>query len=169
MMTNPFGTRFAEQFAEAQLLQQQGQLASARLIYEKILDAQPDHIDALNAMGVLAGQSKDLDGAIQYFDRAITVAPGNAGAHCNRGLALKQLNQPDAALACFDRAIALDPGSVIAYYSRAETYKDLGRADEALASYDAGHRDRPGVHPRNLQARGRAAANRQAARGDRQL
>jgi predicted O-linked N-acetylglucosamine transferase (SPINDLY family) len=135
MMTNSLGTRFAEQFAEAQLLQQQGQLASARVIYRKILDAQPDHLDALNAMGVLAGQTRDLDGAIQYFDRAIAIAPGNAGAHCNRGLALKQLNQPDAALACFDRAIALDPASVIAYYSRAETYKDLGRADEALASY----------------------------------
>jgi predicted O-linked N-acetylglucosamine transferase (SPINDLY family) len=135
MMTNSLGTRFAEQFAEAQLLQQQGQLASSRVIYQKILDSQPDHLDAISAMGVLAGQTGDLDGAIQYFDRAIAIAPGNAGAHCNRGLALKQLNQPDAALACFDRAIALDPGSVIAYYSRAETYKDLGRADEALASY----------------------------------
>ena len=86
-------------------------------------------------MGVLAGQTRDFDGAIRYFDRVIAIAPGNAGAHCNRGLALKQLNQPDAALACFDRAIALDPSSVIAYYSRAETCKDLGRADEALASY----------------------------------
>ena len=57
-------------------------------------------------MGVLAGQTRDFDGAIQYFDRAISIAPGNAGAHCNRGLALKQLNQPDAALASFDRAIA---------------------------------------------------------------
>jgi predicted O-linked N-acetylglucosamine transferase (SPINDLY family) len=136
MMTDPSGTRFAGRFAEAQLLQQQGQLASARLIYEEILDADPVHVDALNAMGVLAGQSKDLYGAIRYFDQAITVAPGHAGAHCNRGLALKQLNQPDAALECFDRAIALDPGSVITHYSRAETYKDLGRADEALASYD---------------------------------
>ena len=60
MMTNSLDTRFAEQFAEAQLLQQQGQLASARVIYQKILDAQPDHLDALGAMGVLAGQTRDF-------------------------------------------------------------------------------------------------------------
>jgi predicted O-linked N-acetylglucosamine transferase (SPINDLY family) len=135
-MMNPAETRFAQQFSQAQTLQQQGQLASARRIYQEILDAEPHHYDALNAMGVLAGQSKDLQQAILYFERAIAIQPGNSGTHCNRGLALNQLHLPDAALACFDRAIALDPNSEIAHYSRAETCKDLGRIDEALASYD---------------------------------
>jgi len=143
-MTNPAETRFAQQFAQGQTLQQQGQLTSARRIYQEILDAEPHHYDALNALGVLAGQSKDLQQAIQYFERASAIQPGNSGAHCNRGLALKQLQQPDAALACFDRAIALDPNSEIAHYSRAETCKDLGRIDEALASYDKAIAINPG-------------------------
>jgi predicted O-linked N-acetylglucosamine transferase (SPINDLY family) len=140
MMTN----RIAEQLTNAQLLQQQGQLAPARTIYQEILDAHPDHLDALRAMGVLAGQSKDWQGALQYFDRVIRVAPDDAGTHCNRGLALKQLGQPEAALACFDRAIALNPEGVIAHYSRAETYKDLDRSDEALMSYDRAIAINPG-------------------------
>jgi predicted O-linked N-acetylglucosamine transferase (SPINDLY family) len=148
MKTNPAETRFAQQFAEAQTLQQHGQLTPARLIYQQILDAEPGHYDALNAMGVLAGQSKDLQQAVQYFERAIAIQPGNSGAHCNHGLALKQLRQPDAALACFDRAIALDPNSAIAHYSRAETYNDLGRIDEALASYDKAI----GINPEFVQA-----------------
>jgi predicted O-linked N-acetylglucosamine transferase (SPINDLY family) len=135
-MTNPAATRFAQQFAEAQLLQQQGQIPAARLLYQEILDAEPDHCDTLNAMGVLAGQSKDLQAALKYFDRAIAVEPHNSGAHCNRGLALKQLNRPQAALECFDQAIALDRKSAIAHYSRAETLRELGRPDEAVASYD---------------------------------
>ena len=147
MMTNPAATRIAEQFARAQTLQQQGQPAAARLIYQEILGAEPDHFDALNAMGVLEGQSKDLQQAIQYFERAIAVQPGNSGAHCNRGLALKQLRQPEAALACLDRAIELDPRSAIAHYSRAEVCKDLGRTDAALASYDEAIAINPGfVH-----------------------
>jgi len=146
-MTNSAGIRLAEQFGRAQILQQQGQLASARELYQQILDAEPGHFDALNAMGVLAGQSRDLPQAIQYFERAITIQPSNSGAHCNRGLALKQLNRADAALACFDRAIALDPGSAIAHYSRAETYKDLGRPDEALGSYDRAIAINPGFVP----------------------
>jgi predicted O-linked N-acetylglucosamine transferase (SPINDLY family) len=143
-MTNSAATRFTDQFARAQLLQQQGQLPAARLLYQEILDAEPDHFDALNAMGVLAGQSNDLPQSIRYFDRAIAVEPGNSGAHCNRGLALKQLHQPEAALECFDRAIALDAKSAIAHYSRAETYRDLGRHDEAVASYDEAVAINPG-------------------------
>jgi predicted O-linked N-acetylglucosamine transferase (SPINDLY family) len=163
MMTKPAGTRIAEQFARAQTLQQQGQPAAARLIYQEILDAEPDHSDALNAMGVLAGQSKDLQQAIQYFERAIAVQPGNSGAHCNRGNALKQLRQPEAALACFDQAIALDPRSAIAHYSRAEACKDLGRTDEALASYDEAIAITPGfVHA----FYGRGVVLQQAARLD---
>lgn len=135
-MTNPAGTRFAEQFVQAQNLHQQGQLPSAQRIYLEILAVQPDHFDALNAMGVLSGQFKDPQQAIQYFDRAIAIQPGNAGPHCNRGLALKQLNLPDAALASFDQALALDGNNAIAHYSRAETCKELGLTDEALSSYD---------------------------------
>jgi len=134
-MNSP-ATPAVAQFARAQLLQQQGQLAAARTAYQAVLDADPNHIDTLNAMGVLAGQMGDLPQAIHYFDRLIAVQPDNSGAQCNRGLALKQLGQLDASLGCFARAIELDPGSVIAYYSRAEAYKELGRSDEALASYD---------------------------------
>ena len=117
-MTDSAQARFAQRLAEAQTLQQQGQVTSARLIYQEILAAEPDHYDALNAMGVLAGQTNDLQQAIQYFERAIAIQPDNSGAHCNRGLALKQLQQPDAAMACFDLAIAIDPNSAIAHYSR---------------------------------------------------
>jgi predicted O-linked N-acetylglucosamine transferase (SPINDLY family) len=147
MMTSPPDARLAEQFARAQLLQQQGQFASARLVYQELLDAMPDHFGALNAMGVLAGQAKDLQQAIRYFEQAIAVEPDNSGAHCNLGLTLKLLHQPGAALACFDRALALDPRSVMAHYSRAETFSDLGRTSEALASYDEAVASNPGfVH-----------------------
>jgi predicted O-linked N-acetylglucosamine transferase (SPINDLY family) len=144
MTTNPAETHFAQQFSRAQTLQQQGQLTSARQIYQEILAAEPDHYDALNAMGVLLGQSKDLQQALQYFERAIAIDPGNCAAHCNRGLALRQLQQPDAALECFDRAIALDPSSMIAHYSRAEICKELGRTEAALISYDQAIAINPG-------------------------
>jgi predicted O-linked N-acetylglucosamine transferase (SPINDLY family) len=146
---DPAGTRFAEQFAQAQTLHQQGRLASARQIYLQILDAQSDHFGALNAMGTLSAQSGDLQQAIRFFDRAIAVGPGNSGAHRNLGLALKQLRQLDAALACFDRAIALDANSAIAHYCRAETCRDLGRIDAALASYGAAVAINPGFAEAN--------------------
>jgi predicted O-linked N-acetylglucosamine transferase (SPINDLY family) len=135
-MASPSDARFAEQLARAQLLQQQGQPASARSIYQEILDAEPDHFDALIAMGVLAGQSQELQQALRYFERATEVDPKHSGAQCNLGVTLRLLHRPEAALARFDQALALEPNSAIARYSLAETYNDLGRTREALANYD---------------------------------
>jgi predicted O-linked N-acetylglucosamine transferase (SPINDLY family) len=125
-----------DQLVQAQTLHRQGQATAARHLYESILQAHPDHFEALNALGALAGQANELDAAIQYFDRAIAAHPGNPAPHINRGSALKRLGQPEAALASFDRAIALNGNETIAHYGRAETYRDMGHRDAALASYD---------------------------------
>jgi predicted O-linked N-acetylglucosamine transferase (SPINDLY family) len=138
------GTAFAEQFAHAQMLHRQGRFDSARQIYLQILDAQSDQFHALTAMGVLSGQSGDLQQAIGYLSRAAAVEPDNSVAHRNLGLVLRQLRRLDTALACFDRAIALDANGAIAHYCRAETCRDLGRTDDALASYDAAIAAEPG-------------------------
>jgi predicted O-linked N-acetylglucosamine transferase (SPINDLY family) len=134
--SSPAGTRSVEQFARAQALQQQGQATSARQAYQEILDVEPGHFGALTAMGMLAGQSNDLQRAAQYFERAIAVEPRNSRAHCNLGLILKLLGQRQAALECFDRAVALDIRNAVAYYCRADAYNDLGRSGEAITNYD---------------------------------
>jgi predicted O-linked N-acetylglucosamine transferase (SPINDLY family) len=126
-----------EQFAHAQLLQQQGRMAAARTLYEGLLRSHPNHFDALNALGVLSGQSGDFPQAILFFDRAIAVQPSSSGPYCNRGLALKQLRQLDAAVASFDQAIALGGSDPISHYSRAEAFRELGRLEQALTDYES--------------------------------
>lgn len=126
----------AEKIEQGRVLHQKGDLATAREIYQEILEIQPEHFEALNLLGVLLGQAKDLERAVQCFDRAIAVEPNNAAPHRNRGLALKELHQLEAALASFDQAIALQKDDAVAYYSRGNIYKDLGRVDQALASFD---------------------------------
>jgi len=135
-MTDAMLARLAERFEQARALHQQGQLAPAREIYQEILEMQPGHFDTLNLMGVLSGQLKDLNRAVQYFNEAIAVNPNNSGPYCNRGMALKELGQSDAALSSFDQAIALNRDDAVAWYSRGNIYKELGGADRALACYD---------------------------------
>jgi len=125
----------ADQLARAQTLHQQGQVAEARRIYEEVVEQQPDHADALNALGVMSGQSSDPQRAIRYFDRVLAAQPDHFRAHCNRGLALQQLSQPEAALASFEAAIAVNPDDPTVHYGRAETYRQLGRSEEALSGY----------------------------------
>jgi tetratricopeptide (TPR) repeat protein len=132
----PAATQLAEKLQRALVLQQQGDLARARYIYEKILKAQPRHVTALNRLGVIAAQTDDFNRALYLFDKAIEIDPANAVAHGNRGLALHRLEQLDAALASYDRALAIEPDKADAHMNRGNVLKDLGQWEAALEHYD---------------------------------
>ena len=132
----PAAAWLAEKLQRALVLQQQGDLARARYIYEKILKAQPRHVTALNRLGVIAAQTDDFNRALYLFDKAIEIDPANAVAHGNRGLALHRLEQLDASLASYDRALAIEPDKADAHMNRGNVLKDLGQWQAALENYD---------------------------------
>jgi tetratricopeptide (TPR) repeat protein len=121
---------------QAVALHQRGELARARNVYEEILKIQPRHFDALNLLGVIAGQTKNFEAAVALFGEAIEVDPNSAAAYCNKGAALKELKLLDAALASYNHAIALKADYAVAHYNRGNVLRELGQLDAALASYD---------------------------------
>jgi tetratricopeptide (TPR) repeat protein len=125
-----------ERLQAAIALHRAGELQQAQTVYELILEAQPDNFNALNLLGVIAGQTKHPERALQLIDQAIGIDPNQAAAHNNRGLALKELRQPDAAVASFDRAIAIKPDYAEAHYNRGVVLAELGQPGAALASLD---------------------------------
>jgi hypothetical protein len=76
--------RTAGAFPAALASYQSGRLAEARGILKDVLAADPDHIPALILAGVVAGQLRHLDEALQAFDRALVLEPDNASAHFNK-------------------------------------------------------------------------------------
>jgi tetratricopeptide (TPR) repeat protein len=120
---------------QAVALHQRGDLARAQGIYEEVLRIQPQHFDALNLLGVIAGQTKNFERAVALFGEAIEVNPANAAVYCNRGAALKELKQLHAALASYDRALALKADYAVAHYNRGNVLRELNQPDDALASY----------------------------------
>ncbi len=46
------------QFQKALTFHRQGQFALAQAVYEEILELQPEHVDALHLLGVLAAQTE---------------------------------------------------------------------------------------------------------------
>jgi tetratricopeptide (TPR) repeat protein len=120
---------------QAVVLHQRGELARAQGIYEEVLRIQPKHVDALNLLGVIAGQTKNFERAVALFGEAIKVDPANAAAYCNRGAALKELKQLHAALASYDQALALKADYAVAHYNRGNVLRELKQLDDALASY----------------------------------
>ena len=115
---------------------QMGHLAEARLLYESVLLAQPNHFDALHYLGIIFFQMKDDQKAADLIGKAIQINPENAEFHSNRGLALYKLNQLSEAVACYDCALALKSDYFEASYNRGLTLQLLGKYEAAVSSFE---------------------------------
>jgi len=122
---------------EALALHRAGQLVGARRLCRKILEAQPDHPEALRLLGMLEAQRGNASEARSLLARSKGVHPESAAAYAVLGEMQKTMRRYDSALASYDHALALDPGFAVAHFERALTLHALGRLADALSSCDA--------------------------------
>ena len=75
-----------EAVSVAIVLQQTGQWAAADEIYRTVLEAAPDHADALHFSGVLAHQQARSEQAVALIERSLELEPERADWHSNLGI-----------------------------------------------------------------------------------
>ncbi len=91
---------------------EQGRLEQAALIYQSILKKNPDDVDALHLLGVIAHQRGVHEAALGLIGQAIALNPNVAAFHCNMAEAHRALGQLDRAVACCQTALRLQPTNV---------------------------------------------------------
>ncbi len=121
--------------ATAISLHRSGHLVKARRIYQDLLAANPDHVDALHFLGVLYHQTGQTDRAIASIERALALAPHYADAHNNLGNVLKESNQLEAAFTAYRRVVELVPQHADAWNNIGVMLRGRGRYDEAESAY----------------------------------
>ena len=108
-----------------------GRFDDAERLYNEILATHPEQPDALQFLGVLAGQRGSPDAAIDYLTRAIAVNRRNPAYHYNLGLAYQAAKKPAEASMSFKRTLELDPTHIEALKGMGGALLALGRLDEA--------------------------------------
>ena len=83
------------------------QLEEARAIYHAVLEAAPEHPDALQFLGILEHQSNNDELAFEYMQRALNKLPNAPGMHQNLGNILLELRRYAEAADAYDRCAAL--------------------------------------------------------------
>jgi predicted O-linked N-acetylglucosamine transferase (SPINDLY family) len=127
--------KISEALAIAIRHHQGGQLQAAEQIYWQILQAEPNHADAIHLLGVLAHQVGKHGIAVEYIKRAIGLK-GNAFAfHNNLGEVYFALGRLPEAVACYRRALKLKPDYAEAHSNLGNAWKHQGKLDEAVACY----------------------------------
>lgn len=114
---------------------QGGRPGQAEKIYKDILQAQPNHPDALHLLGVIMQQSGNSQGAVELINKAISIKTNFPQAHVSLGNVLKALGQVEKAVECYNVALAIDPGYVEGHYNLGNTFQDQGHLEDAVSSY----------------------------------
>lgn len=123
---------------------QAGRLTEAVSAYLQILEATPDHPDALHLMGRAALQLGDTQLAYTLITRAIELAPANTSYLISLGHACQQTGRADQALDCYQRVLALEPDSAAAYFGIGNLCMKQGHAREAEQCFVAALAAQPG-------------------------
>jgi tetratricopeptide (TPR) repeat protein len=114
---------------------QAGRLRQAEQLYRQVLARQPEHLDAIHNLGVIALRVGRNDVAMDLIRRVIVLNPNDPEAYGNLGIALKNKGQLDEAIAAYRQAIALNLNLPEVHNNLGNALKDEGRVDEAIAAY----------------------------------
>ncbi|HEX5372288.1 MAG TPA: tetratricopeptide repeat protein [Aquabacterium sp.] len=92
----------------ARSFQMEGRQAEAIKAYRQVLDANPRHAEAHNALGVIYSQQQQVELAEQQFQLALQIDPNLAHVHNNVGYHLMRNGRLNEALQALGRAHVLD-------------------------------------------------------------
>lgn len=115
--------------------QKEGRVSQAEQLYRRVLRQNPDNVDALRLLGLIAANAGRESEAESLLQKAITLAPDFLAAILDLGRLRKEQDRYAEALECFERALAIDANSAQAHYLRAATLAPAAFTHEAIDAY----------------------------------
>lgn len=133
----PTSANLAEMLKAAIDHHQAGHLTQAEQLYRQILQQQPQHVDALSLLGVVACQQEKLDHGIALYRQALAIRPDHRQARENLNLALCKQGQRliDEAIYNLNLMINFSSDPVPSHVMLGAIYQEQGLLDQALHHY----------------------------------
>ena len=130
-----------ENLANALQLHKDNRIEEAVVLYNAVIQEDPDNEMALSFLGSIALGNNDLDTALNYFLKAVAIKP-ESGYYKEIGNIYFDKKQYNNAIESYEKAITIHPGFKeaffnlgIAYYSLAEELKAKNELDQAIFYY----------------------------------
>jgi len=118
----------------AMTLHRAGHREDAYELYARILEASPNHPDALHYLGLLAHDQGSNEDALRLLAYSVSLMPEHAGFRNNLGNLLLDLGRFEEAEQEYGHALTLDPDRPDALNNYAVLCKGLGRYGDAERS-----------------------------------
>jgi len=114
---------------------QAGRLAEAETIYRQVLAVQPQNVDAIHYLGVIAHQVDRHDTAIEMIQRAIALYPHDASMYSNLSAVYRRMGRLPEAVQALRQALALRPDYADAHNNLGIVLAAQGHFEEAVAHH----------------------------------
>jgi tetratricopeptide (TPR) repeat protein len=102
----------------------------AHVTLNKALVDYPDNYELNLYKANMLDELGNVEEAIEYYDRAISIKPSEAVTYNNKAYSLNRLEQYNEALVCASKAVTLDPNMPNGYRNKAEALLGLERYEE---------------------------------------
>lgn len=120
-----------------------GRLRKAEAIYRQVLEIEPNNVDALHLLGLVARQFGKYETAIDLIGRAVKINPKAAMFQNNLGETYLSLGRLVEAETLCRQALDLQPDFPEANYNLAKVLRAQGRFDESIFCFEEVLRRRP--------------------------
>jgi tetratricopeptide (TPR) repeat protein len=137
-MSNNETKSSAELLKEAQLAVNRRQLASAETLLTRVLDDDPDNLQALDLMGFVLFFQKKYGESEACCREALRVKPGHVYALNGLGLSLARQGKLDAGIEMLEKAMAADPSWPEPYWDMAVVLIEAEQRERAVQVLEMG-------------------------------
>lgn len=110
----------------------QGKPRDAIFYFDKVLQVNPHHINALTSKGNALGKLGRYEEAISIYDKVLSIKPDHHICLINEGLSFHYLGKYQQAIDCYDKIINANAKDANAIYHKACIKSLQGKVKEAL-------------------------------------
>lgn len=127
----------SQQLKDGLTLFEKGQLANAETCFLQVIQVQPEHADALHALGVIALKTGKYELAQDFVEKAIRSFANRADFHNTLGEVYRVTNRPEQAITSYTKANSLNPDNFEAHKNLGQLHQKLGNLELAKISYES--------------------------------
>lgn len=112
-----------------------GEMAKAIQAYQKVIEIDPNYIEAYNNLGIIYQEIGDLESALKTYRRAIEINPKYEKGLNNIGILLHLKGEDEKALEAFNKVLAINPNHIESLINLGTLYKKKGQSEKGIESY----------------------------------
>ena len=114
----------------------QNKLKEAQILYNKILEVNPNHSQVLNNFGTIFYNLEENQKAKNYYEKAIKINPKYSNAYLNLGVLFEKLKDDLKAKDCYEKLIENDPNHAQAQNNLGVLLEKLKETQKAKDCYE---------------------------------